>query len=494
MRGFLLSCVGLLAGTLLLPSMAAAQSVDVSTGLQARLTYTDNSGTDSSGRSEWIGELTPSIHLSRDRGRLSGRLAADLRNQVYKNDSDSNRSFIGLRASGELEAVENTFFISADSAIGRDNLSPFTGRDRDDVTGGDRGNETRTYSLAPRLEFGLGTFANVRLGHRTRWVDGAALAQRQRQSQWDAGLFGARMFGPLGWGLTYSRSDGRVGGERTDVREAYRGILTYAVNQQLQLRGTLGHERNDFEGGGSGSATIYGGGFDWFPTVRTSVRATMEKREFGTGYDLALQHRHARSTWFVSAGRDLSSFAQRFGSIFSDPEFALLFDSPLLIDLLPDPIEREAFLRAQLQLTGDHFISRSSFVDRRLRGGFTLAGARNSLSVSLLRSDRTSVSGVSGLRSDDLFSAADRVRAESVALSFNHRVSGLSTIALGLTGSEVQARSGERLKTRRYSGSLSYNTRIGPRTVGSLAYRHNRASGVVDYTENLVTGNVGIRF
>ena len=489
--------LGLLVGN------AGAQTFDLRPTLQTRLTYTDNLRAESSGRqSGWVAEISPGIAggISREGSRVSGRFNVSLRNLGYSSDRGWRSPALGLQAAGEVEAIEDHFFVDADASIRRSNLSLFSGRASDDFLNTDRRNETRSLSVSPRLEFGLGSVANATVRYRRTWLDGGGgTLGGQGLDQWNAGLTSARAFGPLSWGLSYSRSKtGYKDDEVEDViQEAVRATLFYALTQQVRLHASVGRESNDFGDARRESNRIVGAGFDWFPTPRTSISGAVEDRFFGNGYDLSISHRWARSSLQLSAGRDVSSSVQRFGSVFQDPFFFVLFNDPGLVALIPDPLEREEFLRQFLGLTGDSFISNAHYVDKRLRAAYTIAGVRNSLSFSLSRSDRSRISNIGGLRGEDLFRDSDNVRSDAASVSFSHRLSGRSSLNATIVRSVAERSGGSSQKTRRLTTSLGYSTSLGARSVAGLSYRHQRSDSSgsgSDFTENVLTANFGMRF
>jgi uncharacterized protein (PEP-CTERM system associated) len=501
MRGLGMT-VAFLSATLLAGN-ADAQKFDLRPTLQARLTYTDNIRASSSDRrSGWVAEISPGLAggISREGSRVSGRFNMSLRNLGYSSDRGWRSPALGLQAAGEVEAIEDHFFVDADASIRRTNLSLFSGRASDDFLNSDRRNETRSFSIGPRLQFGLGSFANAAIRYRKTWLDGGGgTLGGQGLDQWSADLTSARAFGPLSWGLSYSRSTSAYKDEDVEdvTQESARATLFYALTQQVRLHGSVGRERNDFGGGRRESHDIVGAGFDWFPTPRTKISGAVEDRFFGNGYDLSISHRWARSSLQLSAGRDVSSSVRRFGSVFQDPFFFVLFNDPGLIALIPDPLEREEFLRQFLGLTGDSFISNSYYLDKRLRATYTIAGARNSLSFSLSRSDRSRLSSIDGLRGEDLFRDSDNVTTDAVSLSLSHRLSGRSSLNATIVRSVAERGGGLSQKTRRLTTSLGYSTSLGARSVAGLSYRHqrsDRSSSGSDFTENVLTANFGMRF
>lgn len=379
-------------GVLLLGALAGgaqAQLVRVDPSVQFRLTYTDNVRADrDASRSDLVGQVTPGLGLSTTRtgGRVRGRLNTRLGGVLRSRDSGSGSASLGLQGSAQVEAIEEHLFVDLDASVRRSNLSLFEGRADDDFLTTNRGNETRTFSIGPRLEFRLGNVAQGRLRYQSRWLDsGGRTVGTQRLNRLDAGLDSSTAFGRLGWGLDYSRTDTSYADRDIDevAQEIVRVTLYYRLTSQLRVRGSVGYERNDFGGPRVENRRIVGAGADWFPTPRTSISASVEDRFFGTGYNLSLNHRRARSIWLLAYGRDVSSSLRRFGSVFDDPFFLALFDDPAYVEQFPDPLEREDAIRQELGLTGDSFLSSAHFVAQSLRGAVSLLGVRNALTLSV---------------------------------------------------------------------------------------------------------------
>lgn len=493
-------CVPRLALTLalLLPASVFAQEVTVTPLLNAELTWTDNAGVGRDKDDDFILEVSPGISVLRTSGRFNGALSANLRNVMYADASERNSSFLTLNGRGEFEAIEDFLFVDLGASIGRNNLSAFSGRSSGDRLSTDKRSETRTWSIGPRLEFSLGGDARGSVRYLSRWIDsGSQGLGDQHLQRWTAEASDPTAFGRVGWGLSYTRSDSKTDSESTRDRTSDIGRATVFLNvsPQLRLRGIAGYEANDYEDRSGDSSSIYGAGLDWYPTERTAVSATYEDRIFGNGYDLSVSHRMSRSTWFLSASRDISSVADSLGStpyIDGDCVNTLVRD-PLFRPDLSDEIER--FSAALLECFGvAELRSNAYFVQRSVRGGFSVLGVRNTLTFSISRSDRSRISDITGLPTNDDFLVTNHIRTTSVNASLSHRLSGLSTLVGSVTRSESESLDDAGLDTRRWLATLSLNRQLGPRTQGSLRYRHQRSEGSDDFTENSITAAVGMRF
>lgn len=488
----------LVAAIVALPGLAAAQSLRVTPTFDTELTWTDNVDAEPNGRDDFILELTPGISVTRSGGRMTGSLSARLRNLLYANDSDANTSFVSLNGSGTYEAIEDLLFIDASAGISRSNLSAFSGRGPGDTFSVNSNNETRTWSITPRLEsdlrFGEAGRGSIRYSSRGFSSSSGGLGN-QRADTWDLSLSDPGGFRFLGWGIDYSRTDLDGGGRANSVQteQTLRGTLFANISSQFRLRGIVGRESNDYEDGVETSSDIVGGGIDWYPTDRTAISATVEDRFFGRGYDLSFNHRMSRSVWFLSASRDTSSLARDLGPaiVFDQGCFELVSD-PAYRPEITDPVLRELLLLDCLSLT--LLRTNAAYVDRSVSGGFSLLGVRNTLSFSVTRSDRSNLSELSGLLPDDDFLTSDRVRTTSATVSWSHSLTGTSSLVASLTRSRSEALDDATLDTRRLTGTIGLSRTLGPRTQGGLRYRYQKAEGTNAYTENAVTATVGMRF
>lgn len=480
---------------------AAAQQVRIDPHVQTRLTWTDNAAATARDiGSGWIAEVSPGVSIARDGGRVSGRMDLSLRNLVDSADSDRNASYLAVRGRGQIEAVEDLLFVDVDASISRDNPSLFGGRSRDDYLSASRSNQVRSLGIAPRLQLRFGDTAGV-LSYQARWLDSERATNDQRLGQWSASLGNATAFGVFGWGVNYQRSDTAYGGSGSpDVtQEVARATLFINVTPQFRLRAIGGREENDYAVRRGERGTIVGGGFDWNPSPRTQVAGTTEKRIFGRGHDLRINHRRARSAWELGWSRDISSSLQNLASIYDDPVFRLFYEA--LAASEPDPVERERLTRELLQTLGygsgglrDSVVSTNYFVDRRLRAGFSLIGARNVLSFSFTRSDRERLGAVSFINALDDFSQYERVRERSAAVTFNHRLSPSSSLNASASRSHATGRGGGDAETRRTLYSLGLSTSLGPQTSAGLSYRRQISRGSSEFTENALSATFGMRF
>ena len=480
---------------------AGAQSLLVQPSVTTQLTYSDNVNASSDGeKGDWVAEIAPSIALSQLEGRFTGHLHAALRNVIHARETDRNTSFVALDGNGQFEAVANRLFIDIAAATSRNNTSGIFGRASQDFLATESSDETRQFSIGPRLQFRVGD-ARGTASHEQTWFDGGGALVRRNVGESQVGLSDPTAFGRFGWGASYVRTDtsydDTVSNDVTE--EISRATLYLNVSPKLQLRGTVGYESNDYSAGAVDKGSIAGGGFTWHPTPRTLVAADAEDRFFGSSYNVQLSHRRPLSAWDFSFSRNITSSLDTEGDLLADPAFRRLYDNPLLGLFFPDPVERFNAVRASnpewLSGNARGFVTNNYFVSRTLSGSYSLIGKRNVLTFSLQRSDNSRLGDplVADIRDD--FAAFDDVETDSATVSLNRRLTSKTSLNASFTKARSSgSTSNEDVETRRTLLSVGVTRRLGAYTNAALTYRHQRADGATDFTENVLTASLGMQF
>jgi uncharacterized protein (PEP-CTERM system associated) len=491
--------------------------------LDTRVTWTDNGNASADdSRAEWVFELSPGVEILRESGRATGEFRGRFRNVQHvhnlfaSRDSDRGTSYIDLQGAGQYEAIENRLFIDADASISRSNTSVFAGRYADDPLSDNEDNEIRIYSIGPRLNFELGDSTRGTVRYLMRWFDGG----EGSLSDQEVGTLTAQLGNPtayrrLGWGLDYERTDTTYTDavEQDFMQEIGRATLYFTATPELRLRAIAGRETNDYSVRDGESENIYGAGFDWRPSGRTSLTATFEARLFGNGYDVQFSHRMPKlgwlpsSRWDIAFVRDITSQIETLaGGYVLDPVFQsllTLFDDPLFIAIFPDAdVRRDRLVQLYQELGGQLNPVRSNlyYLERSARGGVSLIGARNVLTLTVERSDRERLNTLGGFSFGDDLSIFERIETSSGVLSLSHRLSGVSSLRASLLFEDSEGDGGiggTQLQTERTVASIGLTTRLGAYTVGGLSYRHQRSNSdesEFEFTENAITASLAMRF
>ncbi len=223
--------------------------------------------------------------------------------------------------------------------------------------------------------------------------------------------------------------------QRTLTSEVVRAYLYYQPASSLRLSAIGGYEHNNYAARDTETKNqIYGAGFDWRPRSRTSVSGRVEDRFFGTGYNVALNHRTRLTAWNFAFSRDVNSYAQQ---LFALPpgNTAVLLDS-LLTARIPDPAERAAAVEEILRRTGlPSFLAAPQSVYTEqvylLESGvasFAILGVRNSLTFTGFYTDQQKLSDDLAVTVGDAFATTDQFTTRGISVALAHSQSALTTI------------------------------------------------------------------
>ncbi len=489
--------LSMLVFTVFAAAPVAAQTVVVTPRLDTRLTWTDNVGSSNEKpRKDWIAEVSPGLSVSRASGRFHGQLNASLRNLVHAKETDENETYVAFSGNGEFEVIENAVFVALSGSISRNNISAFGSRSSGDSLSADKDDETRVWSVAPRYQFRFGDAGVGRVGYESRWLQGGndTLGDTQ-QKRWTLALSDPSALRLFGWGVGYVRTDTAYdeGLGRDVVQEVGRATLFVNVDPQFRVRLIGGYESNDYEVVDGEEGAIWGAGFDWYPTERTSISATAEDRIFGTGYDVQFRHRMARTLWNFSVSRDISSSLDELaGGEILDPVFQLFYQ--LTDESLPEA-ERMRLARAAYERAGGVGIRTNAyFLQRSIGGGVSFIGVRNTLSLSLRHAERERLNSLSNFLLTDDLAEFNYTETRSASVAFSHRFSGLSTLNSMVMRSKAEGRGASSRDVDRTVFSIGVNRRLGPDTTAGLSYRYQKTEGTDDYTENAISATLGMRF
>jgi len=494
-----LRCLALLVA-MTLAGTVHAQTFRIQPTLGTQLTWTDNVDlNDADPQQDWILEVSPGVSVVRESGRFSGGLDLSLRSLSHVERTEDNTTFIALDGRGEFEAIEDALFVDFDASVSRDNQSAFVGRLPGDGLDVDENNETRVFSLTPRFTFHFGAGGQGEVLYRERWLDGGSGGlDRQRSQMASVGLADPSAFRLFGWGVDFSRTQTTYDSQsaRDLEQDDARATLFVNLDPQFRLRAIAGYESNDYAIEGGDDERILGAGFDWYPTERTALSATGEKRIFGNGYDVSLRHRMARSSLSFTARRDISSLADDIaGGYVIDPLYQVLYQALAVERPELSALERERIaLRAYRSLGGASIRSNAYYLLRTVGASWSLVGVRNTLTVGLQRSERDQLDALSGFAVGDELNTYESVSTRSFNVSLSHRLSGLATLNASYLRSRSSGSGDTNDTANRSSATLGVSREIGVRTSGTLMYRHTRSEGSDDYTENAVTATLGMRF
>lgn len=468
-------------------------------------TYTDNVSLAPSGRerSDFVTEIKPGIRIRGTGARVKLNLDYELQEFLYARDSSRSRTQNALNGSGTVEAVEKFFFVDARAVISQQSISAFGPQTFSNANITTNRTESRLFSISPYVRGVLGSFASYEVRHnavRTN-ADSGAIAS-SHSNEWIARARNAEPLASFGWALDYSQRTVGFNNSSDSKLESGKATLFYQFAPQFRASIDAGQEKNNYSFT-TQSYSNYGFGFEWRPTPRTEITAQREQRFFGTGHNYRFSHRTPLSAWSFGYLRDIATSADRLQLDVPSDFYTLLFNSPANIELYPDPVERDQKVREALVLLGlpasagnQTLLANRIFLDRRLNGSFALLGARNALTLSAYRSERSPVSGIAA--GADVFTNVSTIRQRGLSLSLTHKLSGISSLnflALRINSVGVGPVPQD---TSQNLLNLSLIHQFSPKTTGSLGLRkvnfdsHSGTTG--SYDEKALTGTVSHTF
>lgn len=494
---------GAMAGGAVAQDRPAAQGgraglvVEPSLGLA--LTATDNyrvsAGTD---RAELVTTVSPGLRISSRSGRVQGSVDYALTGVVHARESADNRVQNRLAAAVRAEAVPDHLDIGLTGNISRQAVSALQRQAADGTLSERNQAEVRSFSVQPVLRGQPGGLVALR-----------AEARLSRDSS-------SEQVGATGrtYGLTLSSPDSGArlawvasglravsdfdGGRETTVDRLILGLSVRPdIEWLLSVRG--GRERTDIASVERKTYDNWGAGALWTPGPRTRVAADYDRRYYGNAWNVSAEHRMRRTVLRYTHARSATdSVGLRAGASISAYDlFYQLFASQE-----PDPIAREALVRAFLErngiapdllLSGGGFLSSAVSVQQRQEFSVAVNGVRTSVLASAYdtRSERgDTVSGAA----DDL--AAGALRQQGLNLTLTHRLTPRDSLSLG--GAVQRSRSlATDQRNRLASVSLGWTTRLSDRASFSLLLRHSDQDASLateDYTENALSAAFRTRF
>lgn len=467
-------------------------------------TFTDNVAPASGvKRSDQVTELSPGVRFDSEGARLKFHLDYQLRQLLYAQSSGNKDTQNYLNAFGSLEAIEKWLFVDVTGVVAQQEINPFGFQTISNVNVNPNRVETSSFRVSPYVRGKLGAAADyeVRYDRSTTQSNSAAVADVNTEG-WRGSIKGATSLTTLGWTVEASHSNVDFSGGRNTVDDRYRGFLTYRFDPEFRVSVSAGQEANNFTSTSKETHDTQGFGFDWLPSERTQVSAFKEKRFFGHGHTVSINHRTPLTAFSFTDTRDLAILPGRFNTVGFGSIYNLLFAQ--LAATVPDPIQRGRYLDNLLQQFGiapDVQVTRGFFtsqvsVQRRQELSYSLQGARNILTLSVGRTQNEAVGPTAS--ASDIFSISPNIRQRGAVINFSHRLTPLSSLNMTASKQDSTGSGANTLSSTLRSLHIGVTTQLGPKTTGSLGVRRvlfdSNTAGILPYSENALIGALTLLF
>lgn len=464
---------------------APRRAWDTRAAVEASLTATDNGNPAAGGdrKEDLIAAVRPSLRVAR-RGPQFGvdaQLALDL--VEYANGSQANRALPSARVAADATVVERLLAIEAAADVRQTSSDIYLGSA--DAVPGSNASTVATYTLSPVLEHEFSPFVSLvaraeeSITRSTQDESGNLRAHRAlvRLSQKPL---------PLGAAVELSRQVSLYAGGDNDSlgSTALRLSASYAFESQLLLGVIAGAERNSLRGEQENDS-LFGLQLQWVPSPRSNLQAKVEKRFFGTGWELGLRHR----TPFLSMGLNLSREpvgASSSSTVAPENDLARYLDA-ILTTRFPDPLDRRdqvdaliasRNLRTQLPSAAT---SPADYAQLLTRASATVVWLTPRQALSLSGYVQT-FRRLGSLGSAALPLLADSdFRQSNLTLEASHRLTPLTSLAASLAWGRVEglgSRAGD--ETREATYRLAVSSSLSPRSGVSFGLQYRVVGTNVD--------------
>jgi uncharacterized protein (PEP-CTERM system associated) len=308
--------------------------------------------------------------------------------------------------------------------------------------------------------------------------------------------------GPAGFGWAIDGSHQVVGRSPASDAEStlLRGTLTYQFDPQLRVSAFGGREYNNYASVDKSGHTNYGARVEWFPSDRTQVAATKEKRFFGEGHDYSVRHRTRLTSWQFTDRKDVSALPQQLATAGRGTAFDLLDN--LLLTQFPDPILRAQEVERRLLQQGipsnlalaGNFLTTTVFVQRARRASVALLGVRNTVTLAATQTDSESVTAIEATFDD--FSRATQIKQRSISADWAHRLSGTSAMNVLVSQVRSTGTGVTRLESTQSFLQVYFTHQLAPKVSATVSARRVLfdSSTAAGYNENALLGSLSVVF
>lgn len=337
--------------SLLAPDVALAAKWSIDSGVSSDATWTSNAALGQTGTPDPSGnqrdvifELRPYLRFTGEGDRLKIKGSVAMSGLLYANDSQPKSLLPEADIDAKFEAIKNFMFIDAGFRALQTSGNTFGARTEAGTRNANTLTTTETH-VSPSIEGGTGDTFRYRLRSDNSWTTENGTDDALTSSN-AAGYYGLQSAliehdpKPTGWRIEAQRSQTRYTDDnfQSVTIDLARAGVGYAVTPDLVLGVHGGAEHESFDTDNASHA-IYGIDASWKPSPRTTVTVFEEKRFFGKGWNLTVDHRSPFVAFNLTSSRTLQTSAQALFDLPATENVAALLDASFTTRY-PDPVER----------------------------------------------------------------------------------------------------------------------------------------------------------
>jgi uncharacterized protein (PEP-CTERM system associated) len=466
-------------------------------GVYVQGTVTDNVNLvpSSQAKADFVTEITPTLGITEKGSHTSLNGSIALQTLLYaRTGSENNQVLPMVNLLGNAEVVDRFLFVEGAVIASQQFLTPFGAQPVDIANATDNRYTSVTYRVSPYIQGATSGNLNYTLRNNSTWANlsGTPFATNNSYtSEWIGKVESRRA--PLGWSADFNLTNVKFTDQAPQKTNLGRVTLLYDYDPQLHFRADVGYEDNHYPLS-TYRGSIYGVGFEWRPTERTSAVANWEQRFFGSSYLVSFDHRTPLSTWNFSASRNITSYPQQLGLLPAGNVQGML--NLLLLSRIPDPTQRQSAIDTLIQNQGlpanlsnpVNLYSQQILLAENVSATVGLLGARNSLFMNLYYLRQEPISG-SGTALPPIFSdALNDTTQQGGSLVWTHNLTSSAVLNLTLTGAQSKLNAPLSGTTNTGSIRLFVTQPISARTTvfAGTRYQVSRSDLAPDYNEAAV--------
>ncbi len=478
-----------------------------------RETYTDNVTLSRRGgeKSEFITEISPGFSIKHNAARSNVDIDYSLNNYFYLKDRDRNTLNHRLRGEGDVEIVEDLFFLDTRANINQQAVSAF-GPIGANSSVNSNNRTFRSYSISPYLRKKFGREATGEARYTFSQLSSDSNSATTSDSAANSILLKLDS-GPAqhdwGWGSAYRRENINYERSTDTTFESVSGNLRYRINPRLFATGSMGYDKNDyFTTGEKPEGVFWALGADWRPVRRTSLSFSAGRRYFGNTYALTLQHSTRRTSWDISYQQNLSTSRSQFNQpVGTYREFIESTLQSRFPNLSPSDLRNLVDLAAKQYVAagqdpdavqGINFQTNTAFIEKKWQGLVTLDFSKSALTFRAFSSVRdSSTLGTQGiLNASGDFALSQIIKQSGVGTQWTYHLSPRNDANVGLDVSRFRLVDIGRVDNRT-SLNLGIARKLSRTANGTVGYRYLRRDSNFssnDYEENSFVGTLTLTF
>jgi uncharacterized protein (PEP-CTERM system associated) len=462
------------------------------------LSITNNSRLNADRIAEQGLSISPGFRAVFDNARVRGSLDYSLTGLYYARGTYDNSFQQALDGFLTINTWDDRAFVDIAGKVDRVAVSAFGGQSVNDFTNPNL-SESAQVRVSPYLKGYLGSAASYEARY-TLQATRTDVATRSDYTahDWLISLENRDLSQRIGWSLKArtQKNDYNLG-RTTQSRSAEAG-LSYAFTPMVRGSAFVGAESNDVVSLDRRSYSASGVGVDWQPSDKTRISIALDRRYYGNGHNILLEHRSARTVWRYTDTQSAVNNALEDVAVFGGnfDVFANYFEA-----LEPDPVKREQLIEREkikygVQSTYDlyrRFVTSSSTFERNQILSVLLEGARSVVTLSLGRHKSRRLDAGVNLLGDD-FDNASSILQRSWAVVYAHRLTQLTSASVSLTGLKTDSTNASLGDSSKALG-VGLTSRLGLRTSATVQLQHTVFTSAVNpYRVTSVVGVVTHRF